>query len=226
MDVIIIFAKSLLLGFVTSAPVGPAGVLVLKNSFKKSSFGIKTGFGAALADSCFALAALWGFSSVSRLMDDYYYLISAIGISVLLFLGLLYWKYDISKLQNDFDRGEEKLKKKSARLAFLQDDLKALASAFAVTISNPVPMAGFAFLFAFLGPEESMRSSSTRAMVVGGVFIGAQFWWCCLSYLGHRFGRKLSKDALLKFYRIMGMLLIILAFVYIGRVLLKIYTQF
>jgi threonine/homoserine/homoserine lactone efflux protein len=59
--------------------------------------------------------------------------------------------------------------------------LGAFASAYALTIANPITLLSFAAIFAKLGADAVTGLAGASALV-GGVFIGSLLWWLGLSF--------------------------------------------
>lgn len=58
--------------------------------------------------------------------------------------------------------------------------LGAFASAFALTLTNPITILAFAAIFAKVGIDEG-ASLAAIGVLVGGVFLGSALWWLGLS---------------------------------------------
>ena len=84
-----IFLKALIIGFSIAMPVGPIGMLCIKNTLSHGfRIGVATGFGAALADSCYGFMAGGGLAFLSHFLLSNSSIIKIIGSAILLYLGI------------------------------------------------------------------------------------------------------------------------------------------
>jgi threonine/homoserine/homoserine lactone efflux protein len=59
--------------------------------------------------------------------------------------------------------------------------LRAYASTFALTLTNPATILSFAAIFAGLGLAQTGSSYASATILVLGVFLGSAMWWLLLS---------------------------------------------
>lgn len=160
----------LAIGVLTSAPVGPVNIMVLRRAFRSgflSAFLI--GLGAALADAVFATAAIFGISAVSDFMEGHRGLIQIVGAGILAVFGLV-----IMRSHLHIDRGGQG----SLDHALLRDVL----AAFAMTITNPGAVLGFLAIFGGLGDWGPDPDDLTGALIMlAGVVSGASLWWALVA---------------------------------------------
>ena len=143
------------LGFSIAAPVGPIGVLVLKRALQSGRWaGIRSGFGAALADLIYGFLAVAGV----RLAAGYSRGVAIAGGSVLLWLAWRSWK---ERPRADGD-GEA------------EERYRGTLATFLLTLSNPMTILSFAAMVASAGAD-------APALFVVGVFSGSMLWWVVLS---------------------------------------------
>ena len=120
-------AKGIWLGFSIAAPVGPIGILVLKQALQRGyRAGIASGFGAALADliyGCLAVAGVQLFAGTGRI-------VAIVGGLVLLWLAWRSWHEPPA-----------------------QDSAAAggTITTFLLTLSNPMTILSFAAMIAGVG---------------------------------------------------------------------------
>ena len=145
------------LGLCIAAPVGPIGVLVLKQALQAGrGAGLASGFGAALADMIYGLLASFGI----RLAAGYARSVALIGGVILLWLAWRSW-HSVSRIES----GTE------ARAG--------TATTFLLTLSNPMTILSFAAMIASTG-------ATSPYAFVAGVFLGSMLWWTMLSFAADR----------------------------------------
>ena len=144
-------AKGTWLGFAIAAPVGPIGVLVLKQSLRHGRrAGLSSGLGAALADLIYGFLAVAGV----RLAAGAGRAVGLAGGLMLLWLAYRSWR--------------EQPAAASAPIA------GGTLSTFLLTLSNPMTILSFAALVASVG-------AGAPGWFVCGVFLGSMLWWTLLS---------------------------------------------
>jgi threonine/homoserine/homoserine lactone efflux protein len=148
--------KGVWLGFCIAAPVGPIGLLVLKQSLERGRWaGLASGLGAALADLIYGLLAVAGI----RLAVQYARLSAIVGGAFLLYLAWRSWG---------------KTTATDVAMPKGQSLFGSTATTFALTLSNPMTILSFAALVASTGAE-------APTYFVLGIFSGSMLWWAMLS---------------------------------------------
>jgi threonine/homoserine/homoserine lactone efflux protein len=163
---IIAFAKGIVIGIVIALPVGPVGMLCVRRTlFEGVSYGLASGVGAASADAIFGIIAGLGLSVLRDWIVSWEDWLGAAGGIYLLYAGL---------------------RALAARPAGDPEPLAgerlfgAFASAFLLTITNPVTVLSFAAIFAKVGIDPA-ASYGGIAVLVAGIFTGSALWWLGLA---------------------------------------------
>ena len=192
------FLKGLIIGASVSAPVGPIGLLCVNRSLTEGRVrGFVSGLGAATADMLFCIIAGFGFSFVSRFLDEQAIWIRFIGACCLIFLGL---KIILS-------RPEEK------SCAVTGGDLVHIyVSTMLLTLINPVTILFFVALFTSLGLTLTRDAHVSLTLLTMGVFVGAILWWFLLTGFVSLFHRKLSQSTVRWVNRTSGAIIMIVGF--------------
>jgi len=173
--------KGMLVGIVIALPAGPVGVLCIRRTiFHGRLAGFISGLGAASADAVFGIIAGFGLTVVSDWLLGYQDWLRLGGACFLLYIG-------ISAFTADPLKGTRSQRDP-------EDLLADYASAFALTITNPITILAFLAIFAsigFSGPEATLGRA---AILVLGVWLGSLLWWAGLAFGAGRvrlsFGRK------------------------------------
>jgi threonine/homoserine/homoserine lactone efflux protein len=160
--------KGIVVGAVIAVPVGPVGVLCLRRTiFEGKLAGLVSGLGAATADAMFGAVAAFGLTFVSNWLFDYEDWLRAAGGVYLLYSG-----------------GSALLSKPPDEIAEQSDPntlFRDFASAFALTVTNPVTVLVFLAIFAALGLGGEQATLVRAAILVLGVWVGSLVWWLALS---------------------------------------------
>lgn len=162
--------KGLFIGFIISVPLGPMGLLCIRNAIHKNwREASLIGLGIALADVFYASIAAFGIRHISDFLIEHEKIIHFIGFIILLLIGLkLFFKKPISLIQ------EQSQKKKQT----IQD----IGSAFIITASNPLTIIFFGSIFSSLVSINQLTPALSIYALLAGIFIGAMFWWASLAF--------------------------------------------
>ncbi len=72
LELLLTFAKGILIGLLVSAPMGPTGLLCMRETTRgRRRDGMLVGLGATLSDLVYGLIAYWGVGIVLNLLDQY-----------------------------------------------------------------------------------------------------------------------------------------------------------
>ena len=191
------FLQGLILGFSIAAPVGPIGVLCIRQTLEHGlRTGLLTGLGAATADMLYGAVAAFGVTFVSDALLASQFWLRLAGGSFLLYLGL---RTFLRQPQTMLEPAENR----PYRTAYL--------TTFALTLTNPVTILAFAAIIAGLGPPRFGGNGYQSALLlVLGVFLGSSGWWLLLSSAVNLLRKRVSPTLLTWINRLSG--LTILAF--------------
>jgi len=161
-----IFLKGIMIGFSMAVPVGPIGILCIRETLTDGHLrGLMIGLGAATADLLYGCVAAFGLTVISDVIATERIWIRLVGGAFLLFLGVRTFRAPTADPKVPID-GTGMLR-------------SYLATVF-LTLTNPTTIFAFIAVFAALGlgHELSLYSAST---LVTGVFIGSGLWFLFLS---------------------------------------------
>lgn len=159
--------KGALVGFAIAMPVGPIGLLCIRNSLTGGArYGFMTGLGAALADTLYGALAAFGVVALTSVIMSYQ---SAMQISGGLFLCYLGYATFVSpQVSENISTAPKGL-------------LRVLLTTFFLTLTNPLTIMSFAGIYAALGIGLEGGSTSSALSLTFGVFLGSAVWWFMLS---------------------------------------------
>lgn len=192
-----ILLKAFLVGLVLSIPVGPMALLSIQRTLHFGFMsGLTTGLGIALADSLYGLVGILGLSVVSDFLFKYETVLRISGGIFLGFIGmrLILESHDL---------------KKTGRAPKHSGYLAEMASAFFLTLSNPMT------ILAYIAVMASMQIDASKVehpwIFVWPVFLGSFSWWSFLNTMAFLFKAKLSEKHMHRVSMISGVLLMIFA---------------
>jgi len=161
--------KGVLVGIIIAVPAGPVGVLCIRRTvFHGRLAGFLSGLGAASADAVFGIIAVFGLTVVSDWLLDYQDWLRVGGAGFLLYIG-------ISAFTAAPLAGRQALRDPEGLLA-------DYASAFALTITNPITILAFVAIFASIGFSGAEATLGRAAILVLGVWLGSLLWWAGLAF--------------------------------------------
>ena len=209
-DILDFIFKGLLIGIISSAPMGPVGILCIQRTLNKGRwYGFVTGIGAAISDTIYALIV--GMSFIMKpLQNPTYQLILQISGSVLLLLfGIYCFKSNPMKKMHQSS---------NTKGSIFHNGL----TAFLVTISNPLIiflfMATFA-QFALVQPDRPFE------MIVGFACIpaGALLWWYGLTWLVDKIRGKFDVNGVLIINKVIGSVVILFSIIVLLGTIFNLY---
>jgi threonine/homoserine/homoserine lactone efflux protein len=185
------FLKAAFVGFAVAAPIGPIGILCMRQNLAHGfAMGIVCGIAVSLADGFYSFVAAMGANIMNTIIHDHKNWFYVLAGSLLIFIG-----YQI--FTTTFSETSSHLKKKKQYLsAFVYTLFLTLAS----------PMTTFLFIAAFTaaGVFKTTLSSLDIVNLVVGVSVGAMAWWTILAVLIRLIRKKLNFKAFLVINKISG----------------------
>jgi threonine/homoserine/homoserine lactone efflux protein len=189
-----ILLKALIIGFSIAMPVGPIGMLCIKNSLAHGfRIGLAVGLGAAFADCIFGFIAGGGLVFISQFLLDYAATIKLIGGTILLWLGAI-------EIKNAKKIPDKNLTIKSKKF------YKTLVTTFFLTLTNPMTILSFIGVFAAIGGISAGKSDI--AIIIAGVFLGSLAWWITLAGTTSIIRHKIPQSFMVGIKIISGLILI------------------
>lgn len=186
--------KGLVMGFSIAAPVGPIGVLCIRRTLGNGILhGLVSGLGTASADAIYGCVAAFGVTAVSDFLLGSQFWLRLVGGVFLLYLGFMTFRSVPAR---------EAAKAGEGRTGGLAG---AYASAFFLTLTNPMTIVSFAAVFAGLGLGTAPQGRTAAALLVFGVFAGSMLWWFLLSGSVHLLRSRFDHGRLVWVNRISGL---------------------
>lgn len=199
LDILDFVFKGILIGIMASAPMGPVGVLCIQRTLNKGRwYGFITGIGACVSDFIYALFTGLGMSFMMNFVGNERnrFLLQISGSVVLLLFGI--YCYRSNPTRNIHKRN------KTQKGTLVHNGV----TAFLVTLSNPLIIFLFIFLFAqfaFVVPNRPIEMTVGYASIVGGALL----WWFGLSWLIDKVRGKFDDTGILIINRVVGCIVII-----------------
>jgi len=200
--------KGMLVGIVIALPAGPVGVLCVRRTILHGRLaGFVSGLGAASADAVFGIIAGFGLTFIADLLLDYQNWLRLGGAGFLLAIG-------ISALLSDPLHNTRSSRDPEGLLA-------DFASAFALTISNPITILAFLAIFAAIGFSGAAATLGRAAILVFGVWLGSMLWWGALAFGAGMLRLTFERRHLVWINRGSGGILLVSGAALLGSVVLK-----
>ena len=199
LDILDFVFKGILIGIMASAPMGPVGVLCIQRTLNKGRwYGFITGIGACVSDFIYALFTGLGMSFMMNFVGNERnrFLLQISGTVGLLLFGV--YCYRSNPTRNIHKRN------KTQKGTLVHNGV----TAFLVTLSNPLIIFLFIFLFAqfaFVVPNRPIEMTVGYASIVGGALL----WWFGLSWLIDKVRGKFDDTGILIINRVVGCIVII-----------------
>jgi len=210
--------SGILVGLIAAVPIGPVNLICVRRTFAFGPLnGFVSGLGAALGDGVFAAINGLGLTWVADMIEGYATVIELIGGAMLVFFGFRAFRSSfLPKLDDD---GETMRADGGGRTL-----LGAIASTFALTVTNPATLLAFTAMFAGLGGLAGGAGSySDAAFVVAGVVGGSTGWWLVLTSLIGLFHARIESGVIRLISRISGGLVMVFGLAVLIDLAVKIY---
>ena len=197
------FLKAIIVGFCGSVAIGPIGVLCIQRTLNKGrNSGFVSGAGAATADTVFAAFAVFSLAAVQALLEHNKAIFYIGGGIIIALIGIkIHLTNPIKKIRQP----------KVGKLKLLED----FVSTFFLTLTNPMMIVFLLALFALveLDLTTQPRSSSSIAIVLWGVFVGACAWWTSLVSIVSIFRKKFRLRKLWIVNKVAGIIIFVLGII-------------
>ncbi|MFV0418235.1 MAG: LysE family translocator [Dysgonomonas sp.] len=196
---IYIILKGLFIGFLSSAPMGPVGMLCIQrtlNEGKKN--GLMTGLGAVVGDMLIALLAIiaaLGLGFSTEFIQQHEGPLKVVGSIVLIVFGYVVYRQNPSKSLT-------KLKEKS------MSSWKVFVSSLILTVSNIATLFLYIALFARFNVIDADKPFGYDLITILFIGIGAFLWWLLVTYFVNKLRKRFNPRGLQIFNKIIGVLLI------------------
>ena len=189
----------MLIGIMASAPMGPIGVLCIQRTLNKGRwYGFITGIGACVSDIIYALFTGFGMSFVMNFVGNEHnrFILQISGSVVLLLFGIYCYRSNPTKNMHKSNKNQKGTLAHNGITAFL------------VTLSNPLIIFLFIFLFAQFAFVVNDRPFE---MTVGyaSIILGAMLWWFGLTWLIDKVRGKFDNNGILLINRVVGCIVVI-----------------
>jgi threonine/homoserine/homoserine lactone efflux protein len=197
------FLKAIIVGFCGSVAIGPIGVLCIQRTINKGrNSGLISGAGAASADTVFAALAVFSLAAVQSLLEAHQAVFYIAGGAIITMIGVkIHFTNPIKQLK----------KSKVSKFNLIED----FASTFFLTLTNPMTIFFLIGLFALVKLDliSAKASTSSIAVVLWGVFLGACLWWALLISIVNKFRKKFRIRSLWMVNKIAGIIIFVLGII-------------
>lgn len=182
--------KGCIIGFSIAMPVGPIGLLCIRNSLTRGMiYGLMAGLGAACADTLFGALGGFGMSAVGIFLATHHSILELLGGAFMCYLGAATF---FEKTSNSSDSKTD------------GDHWNTFFSTFLLTLTNPMTVISFAGVYAGLGVGSLSEDLLTPLIITLGVFVGSAVWWLMLSTVSSCFRERMNDYARIWLNRISG----------------------
>ncbi|GAB6120510.1 LysE family translocator [Dysgonomonas termitidis] len=194
-----IIIKGLFIGFLSSAPMGPVGMLCIQRTLNEGrKNGLITGIGAVVGDMLIALLAIvaaLGLGFSTEFIQQHEGPLKVVGSIVLIVFGYIVFNKNPSKSLT-------KLKEKSV------STWTVFISSLILTVSNIATLFLYIALFARFNVIDADKPFGYDLITILFIGIGAFLWWLLVTYFVNKLRSRFNPRGLQIFNRIIGLLLI------------------
>lgn len=196
---IYIVIQGLFIGFLSSAPMGPVGMLCVQRTLNEGKKeGLITGLGAVVGDMLIALLAVvaaLGLGFNTEFIQQHEGPLKVVGSIVLIVFGYITFNKNPSK-------NLTKLKEKTISY------WKLFVSSLILTISNIATLFLYIALFARFNVIDATKPFGYDMITIFFIGVGAMLWWLLVTYFVNKLRRRFNPRGLQIFNKIIGLILI------------------
>jgi threonine/homoserine/homoserine lactone efflux protein len=216
MDYVVLIFAGVIMGLIAAVPIGPVNLICIRRSFAFGPLnGFVSGLGAALGDGVFAAITFFGLTWIAQLIRSYDPIIEVIGGALLVWFGFHAVLSPITAKVDDGDKND----------TGASSLIRAIASTFVLTITNPATLIAFASMFAsFHGLVGGANSFVDAEFVVAGVVGGSAGWWLALTTVIGLFHARITDGAVRIINRVSGALVAIFGMAVLVHVVMKVFA--
>jgi threonine/homoserine/homoserine lactone efflux protein len=174
------------IGLIAAIPIGPVNLLVIRRSLAYDPLhGFMSGLGAVLADAIYASITAFGFTAISQMIEGHSTTLQVVGGLMLFYFGARMYLAPPNIKVEDGCRPRE-----TTALPLL----RAMASTFALAVTNPATLLAFTAMFAGVaGLVGAQASFYGAAFLVLGVLAGSTTWWFTLTTITGLFHARIDE---------------------------------
>ena len=194
-----IIIKGLFIGFLSSAPMGPVGMLCIQRTLNEGKkHGLITGLGAVIGDMIIALLAIiaaLGLGFSTDFIQQHEGPLKVIGSIVLIIFGYVVFNQNPSKSLTKLNENTNSY-------------WKVFISSLVLTVSNIATLFLYIALFARFNVIDADKPFGYDLITILFIGIGAVLWWLLITYLVNKLRHRFNPRGLQIFNRIIGVILI------------------
>ena len=204
-ELLLTFLKGILIGMLVSAPMGPTGLLCLRETTRAGrKQGMLVGLGATLSDLVYGLVAYWGVGIVLHLLDHYSSSLRLGGSIFILAFCVILLTRRVAPREDDEPVQIHPLKSVHS--------VKKVSGAFLLTLSNPFIILLFLPLYTRLEFVRVVKLQFIEFFVaMAGIGIGCILWWIILTYVVKKLSLRFGVQSLEWVNRLVAFVLIVIA---------------
>jgi threonine/homoserine/homoserine lactone efflux protein len=215
MNFLVLIVTGLVIGFIVAAPIGPVNLICIRRTLAFGSLnGFLSGLGGAVGDGVYAAIVGFGLTAISQWIEGYSQALQLAGGALLLGFGVHTYLADPLRGKEIGYPADHAPRNSSL--------LRAFASTFAISITNPATLFAFAALFTgFGGIVAGARASLAQAgFVVSGVLCGSALWWLTLTTVVGFLHARIDARVMRIITHVTGIIVIVFGVGMLGHVLL------
>ena len=215
MYALLLISTGIVIGLIVAAPIGPVNLICIRRTLAYGPVnGFVSGLGAALGDGVFAVVTAFGLTAISQWIEGFSTPLRLGGGVMLLVFGIHIFRSDVSQLR---DADGAPARENGSNSLF-----RAIASTFALTITNPATLFGFTALFTGVGSLAGGQTTFFDAtLTVLGVVAGSTVWWFMLTTFVGIFHKHIDTAVMRNINHFFGIAVTGFGLIVLGDVALK-----
>lgn len=199
MENLLFLLKGLLIGLIVGFPSGPVGFIYIKRAATDGFLaGFISGIGSTLAHLFYVFIFLFGYSKILKIYNESGDILTFVFSSFVIILGIIIFCSN---------------KKKNCEKEDPETLYGYLLSAFGITVTNPVEIIQFTFLFTFLGIFQAVSINHT--LLILGIILGSIFWPIIISFGLSKIRHSIPNKNIEYLQKVVGVIIIFIGLFFI-----------
>ncbi len=211
LDWLLLIGGGIVIGVIAAAPIGPANIICIRRTLSYGQLnGFLAGLGAAIGDGVFAVVAGFGVKWVFDAIQEMGAPLQLISAAILMFYGARVFIYATPPeiLRNPDG---------SMQTGSVGKLAGGFAATFALTITNPATMVGFATMFgAFREVVDYHVNYFATFIMVLSAFAGSVLWWFVVTAVTSYWHQSIEQGTLKRMNQASGGFIFVTGAVLVG----------
>ena len=196
---VLLFIKSIAVGFVMCVPIGPVSILIMRKTVSTGPWtAIPSACGSMCADIFYSVVAGFGIATVAQFFTHYQKYLQLVAVLILLLFSIKILRTKSQKLLSYPRRSTT-------------DTIADFTLGFFVVLLNPIVLFVMTNLLTIFHVNAVQHTIEFGLLITSGIFIGEGLWWAAFISATHYASSLIGKRAPVTINTFTGLVLLVLS---------------